>query len=181
MSQKRYKRAKSKRRYRSYWAGRFKRELAIGALAFAGIFVVGTWNSLRIAFSSDSPTPVSFASLDRPRPHLELCGNGPRHDCVVDGDTLWLDGVKIRVADIDTPEVSEPKCHFEYELGMRATYRLRDILNEGPFSLGPIGARDEDQHGRKLRVITRSGQSLGNMLVAEGLARTWTGRREPWC
>ena len=41
--------------------------------------------------------------------------------------------------------------------------------------------RDQDRYGRKLRIVTRGGESLGEMLVAEGLAREWTGRREPWC
>jgi endonuclease YncB( thermonuclease family) len=27
----------------------------------------------------------------------------------------------------------------------------------------------------------RDGRSLGDQLVSEGLARTWSGRREPWC
>ncbi|HAW34568.1 MAG TPA: nuclease [Erythrobacter sp.] len=104
-----------------------------------------------------------------------------RRTCVVDGDTFWLDGVKIRIADIDTPEISEPRCDYEYQLGMRATHRLVELLNGGPFELRTIGSRDEDQYGRKLRVVTRDGRSLGNQLVSEGLARTWTGRREPWC
>ena len=64
---------------------------------------------------------------------------------------------------------------------MQATYRLRDLLNEGPFSLEQIGFRDEDKYGRKVRVLARDGASIGDILVAEGLARTWTGRREPWC
>ena len=25
------------------------------------------------------------------------------------------------------------------------------------------------------------GEKVGDQLVSEGLARTWTGRREPWC
>jgi endonuclease YncB( thermonuclease family) len=113
-------------------------------------------------------------------PRFELCGI-TRRTCVVDGDTFWLEGQKIRIADIDTPEISEPKCDSEYQLGMKATYRLRDLLNEGPFEVRPIGNRDEDRFGRKLRVIVRHGLSLGDQLVSEGLARTWTGRREPWC
>ena len=43
------------------------------------------------------------------------------------------------------------------------------------------GRRDEDQYGRKLRLVTRNGQSIGMMLVAEGLAREWDGTRHPWC
>jgi endonuclease YncB( thermonuclease family) len=56
------------------------------------------------------------------------------------------------------------------------------LLAAGPFELHALGdGRDEDRYGRKLRIVTRNGRSLGDMLVAEGLARTWTGRREPWC
>lgn len=101
--------------------------------------------------------------------------------CVVDGDTFWLEGEKIRIADIDTPEIGQPKCDAEYQLGIKATYRLRDLLNEGPFELRSIGGRDQDQYGRKLRIVMRNGRSLGDQLVSEGLARTWAGRREPWC
>jgi endonuclease YncB( thermonuclease family) len=100
---------------------------------------------------------------------------------IVDGDTFWVGGDKIRIADIDTPETHPPRCAHEAELGERATRRLAALLAEGPFDLQPIGGRDTDQYGRKLRIVTRGGRSLGDQLVAEGLARTWTGRREPWC
>jgi endonuclease YncB( thermonuclease family) len=55
------------------------------------------------------------------------------------------------------------------------------LLAAGPFELETIGGRDEDLYGRKLRIVTRDGRSIGDQLVAEGLARTWSGRREPWC
>jgi endonuclease YncB( thermonuclease family) len=111
---------------------------------------------------------------------FSICGS-VRRTCVVDGDTFWMDGVKIRIADIDTPEIGQPQCDREYQLGMKATYRLVELLNAGPFELRTIGGRDEDRFGRKLRVVIRSGRSLGDQLVSEGLARTWSGRREPWC
>ena len=112
---------------------------------------------------------------------LTLCPEGPRDKCVVDGDTFWLGGEKIRIADIDTPEVSEPRCPAEKARGDRATLRLLALLDAGPFELHQVGTRDRDRYGRLLRVVTRGGRSLGDQLVAEGLARTWTGRREPWC
>lgn len=115
-----------------------------------------------------------------PSYNFAVCG-AIRQTCVVDGDTLWLEGVKIRIADIDTPEISTPRCDSEYALGIQARDRLLDLLNEGEFGVQAIGTRDEDQYGRKLRVITRGGRSLGDQLVSEGLARTWTGHREPWC
>jgi micrococcal nuclease len=53
-------------------------------------------------------------------------------------------------------------------------------MNAGPFRL-VAGGRDEDRYGRKLRTIARGGRSLGDMLVAEGLARRWDGGRRSWC
>lgn len=111
---------------------------------------------------------------------FDRCGQY-RETCVVEGDTFWLDAQKIRIADIDTPEVSEPKCAAEKALGQRATLRLIELLNAGPFQLEKIPGREDDHYGRALRVVVRNGQSIGDKLVNEGLARTWSGRREGWC
>lgn len=108
-----------------------------------------------------------------------VVGAGDRVD-VIDGDTFRLDGATIRIADIDTPETNPPRCAYEAELGERATRRLAALLAQGPFELARID-RDTDRYGRKLRIVTRGGRSIGDQLVAEGLARTWTGRRQPWC
>ncbi|MDH2092044.1 thermonuclease family protein [Rhizobium pusense] len=110
-----------------------------------------------------------------------LCSGAILTHCVVDGDTIWHDGTKIRIADIDTPEVSEPKCSSEAALGAKATKRLLQLVNAGPFEIQSWQGGDEDKYGRKLRVLVRNGQSLGDILVSERLARTWSGRREPWC
>ena len=111
---------------------------------------------------------------------FSICGAGRRTDCVVDGDTFWFRGEKIRIADIDAPEVSPPRCQREADLGESATRRLQALLNAGPFTLEETG-RSEDKYGRALKVITRDGESLGDQLVAEGLAEEWRGRRRDWC
>ncbi len=108
------------------------------------------------------------------------CGSGARITCVVDGDTFWLRGQKIRLLDINTPEVSQPRCASERALGERATERLIALLNQGAFTLEAQG-RDADRYGRLLRVARRNGRSLGAVLVAEGLAEDWQGRRGNWC
>lgn len=99
---------------------------------------------------------------------------------VIDGDTFRYGGDTIRIADIDTPETHPPRCAHEAELGARATQRLAALLAAGPFELQRY-ERDTDRYGRKLRIVVRDGQSLGGILVAEGLAREWSGRRQPWC
>lgn len=110
-----------------------------------------------------------------------MCGRSPHSNCVIDGDTFYFETQSIRIADIDTPETHPPRCRYEARLGAQATRRLLELLNVGPFELRSWGNRDEDQYGRKLRTLVRDGRSLGGILVSEGLAREWTGRRRPWC
>ncbi len=124
--------------------------------------------------------PPAGAMHDGVRAAFVACGLGARIECVVDGDTFYHEGVKIRIADIDTPEVHDFGCAAEKALGDRATVRLTSLLNAGPFTL-EAGSRDADRYGRKLRVVRRDGHSLGEVLVAEGLARLWDGSRHPWC
>jgi micrococcal nuclease len=109
-----------------------------------------------------------------------FCHVGGGYNCVVDGDTLYLEGVKIRIADIDAPETHEPKCASEKELGDRATQRLNRLVNSGEVTLSTI-ARDKDRYGRKLRIVMVDGVSVGDTLVGEGLARWYEGGRRPWC
>lgn len=108
------------------------------------------------------------------------CHVGGGVNCVVDGDTLWIDGVKVRVADIDAPETHDYKCASEKALGDRATARLRQLVNSGTVTLGRID-RDEDRYGRKLRIVMVDGESVGDTLVGEGLARWYGSGRQPWC
>jgi endonuclease YncB( thermonuclease family) len=108
------------------------------------------------------------------------CAGRVRVTCVIDGDTFWYRGAKIRLADINAPETSEPRCAAEAALGARATRRLTELLNAGPFTLGPAD-RATDRYGRRLFVVTRAGASLGRRLEAEGLAEPWRGWRRDWC
>jgi endonuclease YncB( thermonuclease family) len=109
-----------------------------------------------------------------------ICGEGPSRNCVIDGDTFVVAGKAFRVADVDTPETGNPKCRQEAELARRATQRLKDLLNAGPLDLVAVD-RDQDVYGRKLRTVMRDGRSLGETLIAEGLARRWTGTKSSWC
>lgn len=137
---------------------------------FGGGMLVANWSAVRAAIGADGVGDVSFSE----------CGM-VRRNCVVDGDTFWMHSHKIRIADIDTPEISKPGCPSEYEREMRAKHRLQELLNAGPIELATIPGRDKDQYGRDLRIVLRDGRSLGDQLVSEGHARTWTGRRERWC
>lgn len=142
------------------------------------------------AFVSASAPPAGFVVL-RPKQASSQAGK-PRSgawprcssrssSCVIDGDTIRLSGITIRIADIDAPETGGARCASEKELGDRATIRLAELLGQGEVTLRAYGGRDLDRYGRSLRVVERDGRSLGSILVAEGLARPWTGKRRPWC
>lgn len=123
------------------------------------------------------------SDIARPTPltaRFGLCHGGGGTNCVVDGDTFYQAGVKVRVADIDTPETHPPRCPDGARLGEAATLRMQELLNAGPFTLDAVD-RDEDRYGRKLRVVMRGSESLGDTLVAEGLARPYGGGRRSWC
>lgn len=151
-------------------------------LVAAGGFV-GTLAVLQMAGAPPAAfadLPARTAAVDPLSAHFGLCSTGGGRDCVVDGDTFWFAGEKYRIADIDTPETHPSRCAEEARLGAAATRRLWDWLNAGAFRLETV-ERDSDRYGRKLRVVTRGGESAGSVLVAEGLARRWEGHRRPWC
>ncbi|MBV1690077.1 thermonuclease family protein [Novosphingobium sp. G106] len=133
---------------------------------------------------SSLATHRSAAAITLPSDHeaarFTHCSGPVRVSCVVDGDTFWYRGAKIRIADINAPETSEPHCAAEARLGARATRRLAELLSAGAFSLEPAD-RLRDSYGRRLFTVTRGGESLGGKLEAEGLAEPWRGYRRDWC
>ena len=141
---------------------------------------IASLSALAIGFLASVASAQPSSSASGSSEAFSICGSGQRITCVVDGDTFWFRGEKIRIADIDTPELSPPRCRREHERGLAAKQRLLEILNSGPLSL-KVAARDEDRFGRKLRIVYRDRRSVGDMLVAEGLARKWQGSRRSWC
>jgi endonuclease YncB( thermonuclease family) len=157
-------------------------------MAVAFVAALAGFQRMPAGVTADAPGAIAMPFLrgdaaatgDTLSARFGLCHSGGGTNCVVDGDTFWFAGEKYRIADIDTPETHPARCAEEAALGEAATGRLREWLNDGAFSLESAG-RDADRYGRKLRVPTRDGESVGSVLVDEGLARPWEGRRRPWC
>ena len=128
--------------------------------------------------SVNSPMGQSLVTADH---KFTFCDGFSQQYCVVDGDTIRFAGIKIRVADIDTPEIHDYQCEQELKRGLRAKSRMLELVNEGPFKIASTGGDDADQYGRKLRRLMRNGLSLGEFLIDEGLARRYAGGRRSWC
>jgi endonuclease YncB( thermonuclease family) len=167
-----------------------KRRLGVGAiflvvLMLVALMVVATrwrhWIGGVGGANAITAADLKPSARDTDHGPIALCHGPVRITCVVDGDTIWYAHEKIRVADINAPEISHPQCDYELALGDKARDRLVVLLNAGPFSLDKTESRDVDKYGRKLRSITRGGKSVGAVLVNEGLAETWVGHRRDWC
>jgi micrococcal nuclease len=129
------------------------------------------------------PNGVAFAD-DRSlsgerRVNIGMCGRD-RYTCVVDGDTIWLDGVNLRLQSFDTPEPYNDICGgaAEVALAKRASARLLQLLRGNAFVVQTGGT---DRYGRTLATLRIHGQDVGDILIAEGLARRWPDGREFWC
>jgi micrococcal nuclease len=123
--------------------------------------------------------PVSPAFAQEWNVRFSMCGRD-RVTCVVDGDTIWLEGHNLRLQSFDTPEPHNDICGGarEVALAKQASARLLDLLNGNAFTVETAG---EDRYGRTLATIRIQGRDVGDILISEGLARKWPNGREFWC
>ncbi len=146
----------------------------LGLKSLVAPLLVGALIGAYIAAMPPEAEPEGVSGI-----YFVRCGGPPHYNCVIDGDTFYLRDESIRIADIDTPEIGEPQCAAELALGQEATTRLQQLLNAGPFEVVATERTDRDQYDRLLRTVIRDGESIGDILVAEGLARN--GPRRSWC
>lgn len=98
---------------------------------------------------------------------------------VHDGDTVRCGQERIRIANIDAPELpGSPRCGArrgrtawcDFETGFRARDALRVFLAGGPASIERQG---RDVYGRTLATVSVNGMDAGRYLIRHGLARAW--------
>lgn len=98
---------------------------------------------------------------------------------VVDGDTFDCNSERIRLSNIDAPETMHARCDAERMLGDQATKRLQLLLSGQSLTIRRL--KRKDRYGRTLGRVEANGEKVGDVLVENGLARPWRGKREPWC
>jgi len=89
---------------------------------------------------------------------------------VIDGDTLEIDGQKIRLFGIDAPErgqVCRDASNTDYGCGIRASAEVDGLVSGQVISCQP---RSKDKYGRVVAVCLVAGRDLGRELVAAGWA-----------
>ncbi|MFZ4667741.1 MAG: thermonuclease family protein [Microthrixaceae bacterium] len=82
---------------------------------------------------------------------------------VVDGDTVDVDGVRVRLQGIDTPERGQ--CGYA-----EATNRVRQLVDGRNVLVVNGGGDERDRYGREIGYVIVDERDVGTALVAEGLA-----------
>ena len=157
-----------KQRRRSRWYRSWGRHVQRWALPILGL-------AMCYFYFAVFPEPMESA-------HASLANGHQLY--VIDGDTIWLNREKIRIANIDTPEISDAKCESELARGLEAKAALKRLLdgNEIQITRGdPKTRRMVDKYGRTLALVSVNGKDVGETPIERNLARRWTGRRQPWC
>ncbi|EKF43949.1 nuclease (SNase-like) protein [Nitratireductor indicus C115] len=108
---------------------------------------------------------------------MPICGSGQRVNCVVDGDTIWINREKFRLEGFNAPEMNG-SCDRERRLAVQARDELRRALNGHRFTIERNG---QDRYGRTLATIRVEGRDVGQGLIRKGLAHEWRGFKENWC
>tara|TARA_B100000459_G_C8531693_1_gene180865 strand:+ start:442 stop:813 length:372 start_codon:yes stop_codon:yes gene_type:complete len=102
-----------------------------------------------------------------------------------DGDTCYvmIDGTKakIRLLELDTPEISKPKCEAELELGLEA----RDYLNNLIANASSVEIKtdyEKDYFGRTLAHLIIDGEDASAKIRSNNLGVVYErGNKKDWC
>lgn len=93
---------------------------------------------------------------------IELVGIVTR---VVDGDTLDINGIRIRLALVDTPEINQPGYDRAKEFVESLCLGKKGELDVDS------GQRRGDRHGREVGVVYCDGINMNEKLMSNNLAR----------
>lgn len=97
---------------------------------------------------------------------------------VHDGDSIRCAGERIRIENIDAPELPDsPKCHpprsyawCDYQAGFASRDALIAFLGRGQIMVQRTGT---DRYGRTLARVSVNGKDAGAYLVSKGHAHWW--------
>ncbi len=152
------------------------------ALLFGGAIVVGGGVGTGMHFWPSSATAMNDEAVAATSVSFSLCSGVGGTNCVVDGDTIRMNGEKIRLVGFNTPETFEPACPAEAAKGEQAKARLLELLNSGSLAFAATADRDRDRYGRHLRQVTVDGRDVADTLISEGLAEPYQGgQKRNWC
>ena len=120
----------------------------------------------------------SRADASAQGPRFGQCYNAYGPNCVLTGDSLYLDGDKVQIAGLEVPSITGAKCSEERERGINAVLRLADLLNGGSVT---ASAPYRDSYGRTVRKLFVNGDDVAGKMIAADLGRRFDGGDQGWC
>ncbi|HJR85478.1 MAG TPA: thermonuclease family protein [Nitrososphaeraceae archaeon] len=106
--------------------------------------------------------PTSSDVLENQSNDIELVGIVTK---VVDGDTLDINGIRIRLALVDTPEINQPGYNQAKEFVESLCLGKKGELDVDS------GQRRGDRHGREIGVVYCDGVNMNEKLMSNKLAK----------
>lgn len=103
---------------------------------------------------------------------------------VIDGDTITVNGKTVHLVGFIAPETQDAQCKAERDLGDKAARRLRELIEGGGLDYAPVVCpcpsatlgRWFCNFGRSCGTLKANGRNVGDVLVEEGLAATYSCR-----
>ena len=107
---------------------------------------------------------------------------------IIDGDTVALPcppetagrpgcSERVRLLDIDAPEISRPRCEAERITGLAARATLADLIRGRSVEVDRHG---RDRFGRTLARLSVDDRDVGAAVMAAGFAVPWRPGRAAW-
>ena len=102
-----------------------------------------------------------------------------------DGDTCYvtIDGenTKIRLLELDTPEISKPKCEQEMQLGLKARDYLNDLIANA-MTIEFKTNYTKDYFGRILSYLIIDGEDASDKIIKNNLGVIYRrNNKQNWC
>jgi len=158
--------------------------LPVAAVALAA--GLGLWGSGvldRQAGEAAAPTAAAASAAGATTSRglmFGLCDQGGLTNCVASGDSFYLGGKTVRIANIEAPQLYGAACPRETRLGAESALRLQRLLNSGELEMSRVG-HDLERYGLLLRSVTVDGTDVGRTMIAAGLAREIGDLTRSWC
>ena len=102
-----------------------------------------------------------------------------------DGDTCYVtykgNKDKVRLLELDTPEISKPKCEKEYMHGIEARNYINNLISEA-ISIEFETEHKRDFFGRILTYIIVDGENISKKIVSNNLGVVYDkNNKKDWC
>ena len=99
-------------------------------------------------------------------------------DCVIDGETIRIDGRRVKIAGMEAPRIRFSRCAEEEGAGVKAVGKLHELLNSGKVTIaGEVRQGD----GELRTTVLVDGKDVGAAMIGAGVARVPGNAQGSWC